>query len=439
MAREPQKRAITKKHLARLERERIQRRYLIIGASVVGIAVLALIFLGLWQLPALHPNQPVAIVESEKITSREFQQRARFQRRQLVQQYMSTVQTMQLFGNDEQTQQYFQQSLGQIQAQLEPNTLGQQVVDSLIQETIIQKEAEKRGITVTDEEIDQRIQQEFGFYPDGEPPTPSPMPTDVPTSTLSPTQLALLPPTSTPTITPTSTPDLAATATLTATATAAATATPTGPASSPTPAPTATPYTRELFEANYQEALDALKKDIKFTEPQLRSLLATGILREKLADAIGQEYSCTQEQVWARHILVEDEATAKEVLDRLSAGEDFTALAAEYSIDESNKDQGGDLGWFAKGRMVPEFETAAFALKIGEISQPVKTTFGYHIIQGLGHEDRTLSAGECLQYRQGKFDEWLQGEITRLKPEIFDTWKDRVPTEPSIPAELQTQ
>lgn len=88
-----------------------------------------------------------------------------------------------------------------------------------------------------------------------------------------------------------------------------------------------------------------------------------------------------EEQVKASHILVETEDVALEVKSKLDAGEDFAELAKEYSIDEANSQLGGNLGYFAESRMVGEFSDVAFALEVGEISDPVKTNFGYHIIK----------------------------------------------------------
>ena len=84
-------------------------------------------------------------------------------------------------------------------------------------------------------------------------------------------------------------------------------------------------------------------------------------------------------EVHARHILVENEADAKKVLQRLKDGEDFAKVAGEVSKDPGSK--GGDLGWFTKDRMVPEFADAAFKLEPGQLSEPVKSQFGWHIIQ----------------------------------------------------------
>jgi peptidyl-prolyl cis-trans isomerase C len=86
-----------------------------------------------------------------------------------------------------------------------------------------------------------------------------------------------------------------------------------------------------------------------------------------------------EEEVHARHILVPTEDAAKAALKRVQNGEDFAKVATELSKDPGS--EGGDLGYFTKDRMVPEFADAAFKLKIGEVSQPVKTQFGWHIIK----------------------------------------------------------
>ncbi|MCL4403565.1 MAG: peptidyl-prolyl cis-trans isomerase [Candidatus Marsarchaeota archaeon] len=80
------------------------------------------------------------------------------------------------------------------------------------------------------------------------------------------------------------------------------------------------------------------------------------------------------------HILVEKQSLANEILEKIRNGGSFAALAEEYSMDGSRK-RGGDLGFFGRGEMVKEFENAAFALNVGDVSSPVKTQFGYHIIK----------------------------------------------------------
>jgi peptidyl-prolyl cis-trans isomerase C len=89
----------------------------------------------------------------------------------------------------------------------------------------------------------------------------------------------------------------------------------------------------------------------------------------------------TEQEVRARHILVENEAEAKAALERVKKGEDFAKLAGELSKDPGSGKEGGDLGWFEKGRMVPEFAEAAFKLDKGQVSDLVKTQFGFHIIK----------------------------------------------------------
>ena len=139
------------------------------------------------------------------------------------------------------------------------------------------------------------------------------------------------------------------------------------------------------------------------------------------------------EMVSARHILVEDEETAREILAKLDAGEDWAALASEHSLDTSNKDNSGDLGWFGRGEMVAEFEEAAFGLEPGEISEPVKTNFGYHIIASDGKEVRPLSGSALQNAQNAAYDEWTMS--LRAKHDIQsnpDVWMDAVPMTPAF-------
>ncbi len=88
------------------------------------------------------------------------------------------------------------------------------------------------------------------------------------------------------------------------------------------------------------------------------------------------------DKIRCAHILVEKQSVAYNILERINKGESFSKLAEEFSIDSSRR-RGGDLGYFGRGVMVKEFEKAAFSLNKGQVSQPIKTQFGYHIIKRL--------------------------------------------------------
>jgi peptidyl-prolyl cis-trans isomerase C len=104
-----------------------------------------------------------------------------------------------------------------------------------------------------------------------------------------------------------------------------------------------------------------------------------------------------QEEVRARHILVKTEEEAKQIITDLDAGKDFIEIAKEKSTDP-NKTEGGDLGYFTKGRMVPEFEEAAFALEKGAYTKtPVQTQFGFHVIRLEDKRDAPPPAFEAVE------------------------------------------
>ena len=445
MAKQPTPKVITKKHLARMEKERIQQRYLMIGTGVVLALVLLLVLFGWFDQAILQKSRPVARIGSATVSISAFQTQVRYSRMQMIQQ-------LQTFMGDPVYQQFFGQYITQLQSQLQnPTQIGQTVLDQMISSEVIRQEAKKMGITVSEEEVSIRVEEEFGFFENGTP-TPTLTATAFSTSTLAPAQLALVPPTATP---------IPATATLEATATAAAEATqadvtttpeatataeatlaPTGsptPDYTATPEPTATPYTREGFETRYKEVVKNFNDQIEYSEQDLRQLVRDQLLRDKVLAEVTKDMKPSEEQVWARHILVATEDEAKQARARLDAGEDFVKLAAELSTDTSNKDLGGDLGWFNRAKMVEPFSNAAFDLEIGQISQPVETSFGWHIIQVLGHEDRLLTASEFEQAKQDAFAKWIEDKKTELKVETFDRWIEVVPTEPEVPEQLLQQ
>ena len=112
----------------------------------------------------------------------------------------------------------------------------------------------------------------------------------------------------------------------------------------------------------------------------------------------------------AAHILVQDEALANEIAKKAKAGEDFAKLATQYSKDPGSAAKGGDLGWFTVGRMVKPFEDAVVALKDGEISDPVKTNYGYHIIKRIATRTRQQEPFEKVKENLKKtLERELQG------------------------------
>lgn len=427
---------VNRRHLARRERENIQSRLLTIGTIVVVAVIVILVSAGFINERIIKPRQPVAIVNGTEISTDEFQARVRYERNQLVNQYLNTLQTAQLFGNDPNTQAFFQNSLNQIEFQLDPSSLGREILNTLIEDQLIREEAASLEITVTEEEVELAIEKFFGFYGGEQPPTPTAFPTTKPTSTLTSLQETLTAPTPTPTLTNTVTldPNALLTETVTATAVIEAEITPTAQVTTTaTPQPTPTPFTREAFEELYNDSLQFLDRRLGFEESDLNTLVESQLYREKLRDALTADLAREQEQVWARHILVADEDTALDVLNRLKNGDDFATLVEEYSSDTGSIGSGGDLGWFGPGRMVPEFEKVAFNQEVGEISDPVQTSFGWHIIQTLGHELRPLSASEYEQLKNSNFEEWISRARLTSDVEILDYWADRVPTEPALP------
>ena len=178
-------------------------------------------------------------------------------------------------------------------------------------------------------------------------------------------------------------------------------------------------------------------KNVKSQLIQQKMIESIEVSDEEINEGIANK----KKEVNARHILVKDKKTADEVLVKLKDGGDFAELAKEYSTEEVAQETGGDLGWFGPGKMVPEFEEAAFALKKGEISEPVKSSFGFHIIElvdtreaKLEQTDEELKAEVTDGLKKVKFEEKLvkllkDSEIDIKSEEFKDALEGYLPAE----------
>ncbi|NJN96530.1 MAG: hypothetical protein HC875_21705 [Anaerolineales bacterium] len=149
------------------------------------------------------------------------------------------------------------------------------------------------------------------------------------------------------------------------------------------------------------------------------------------------------EQARARHILVETEEEAKAVIERLDKGDDFAVLAEELSTDTGSGAQGGDLGFVPRGRFVEVVDEAVFTLPIGEISEPIQSDFGWHVIEVLEREERELSPTDYRTAQRQAYNDWLTE--ARAGANVQDFWtaqkvpRDNGPTIPTVPAQPAQQ
>jgi peptidyl-prolyl cis-trans isomerase D len=421
MAKDKPTKIASKKHLARLERERRQTQLISSIAVAIVVVIVALIGYGILNETVLKARRAVITVNGDSVSLHEFQVRVKLARKQFVDQYMQYYQFAQMFGIDPTTDSSLSNTLNQLKSMLDnPSQIGQQVLDEIANDLLIRQYAKANGIEVTAADVEKAIHDGFGYYPEGTP-TPAPSSTPLSYPTWSATQYALMTPTIPPTIAPSQT--FAPTQTVQNTAT-----------STPIPSitPTATLYTLSGFETRYQDSLSTYAK-YGMTESEFRKIyFESRLFRQRVSDIITANVPHEQEQVWARHILVADEATALAIRDQLINGADFATLASQSSLDTGSKDKGGDLGWFGRGKMVAEFETAAFSLDVGTISMPVKSSNGWHIIQVLGHEVRPLTDAEYKDAVNAAFNQWLLDQQSVANIVIDNIWSTNTPDLPSL-------
>jgi parvulin-like peptidyl-prolyl isomerase len=288
----------------------------------------------------------------------------------------------------------------------------------------VRQEAERLGITVTQNDIDDQVQQLFFFDLGQETTTSDPDAEATAEATADPAS-------PTPFVSATPSPAPTATATLEVTAEIEPTVT-------FTPFPTIEPIPTRSYEervADFDENLETFYErasaEANMSQEEVDAYIETLALRAALTDIV-VEGGTTSTWADARHILVQTEEEARDIIDALNRGESFADLAQANSIDTGSAAQGGELDWQDTANYVPEFAEVVRNLPIGAISEPVQSDYGFHIIQVRAREDRELSEAVSDANRQQEFEEWLTTLRSREETEyeINDIWLDNVPTTP---------
>jgi peptidyl-prolyl cis-trans isomerase D len=376
----------------------------------------------------IKPNQAVASVGSTNISSLDFQKRVTYQRwrdSNLIAQYYNLGQYgQQLLSNP-------QSDLGKLYSDLTSTTLyGKRVLDQMVDEAVVEQYARENNITVDPADIERRAGELFNYNPDPKTATPTVTPSITPTLLVSAT------PTPTPSIVPTSTPQPAGTPTATLTAQPTATYTP-FPTGVPTNTPGATQQKEDFDKAQkgyFENAQKLTGLSLGELQTLFREEVRRGELEKKVREAIGGKLEPTQEQNKARHILVSTEEEAKDIIAALNSGESFAELAKALSKDTGSGANGGELGWAYKGKYVKEFEDFVWSAKPGELSAPIKTEFGYHIIQLAARETRPVSDTDQEAAQRSRYQAWLTKTKEEKKVTIADFWSARTPAEPGLAA-----
>ena len=373
----------TRKQLSRAGRDAQQRQRIIYAVGGVLAVVVLVILFGVIRESILKPNEPVANVNGEQISTTEFQNRVRLVRAQLIQQANFSQQ----LGDT--------QSVEQIQSQLaDPINVGSLVLDGMVDELLLKQAAQDFNVTVTPDEVEASIEKEFGF--DRNPPTPSP--------------------TSTPRPTPT------------ASAVVTQTATP-----SPTPQPTATPISKESATQFYQEYL----RGYNLSDQDYRKYTELRLLSDKVREAIGATTPTTAEQIKFQYMRI-DSAAVPTVTAAIAQDGFATVYQAALSgtLPYSTSVLASEVtDWLPRDAFVNStdlgtsigdaFFTTPVSQTTGIISNTTGTASFVGLITAKGNEP--LSSSFLQQAQQNAVEAWLQ---QRRNPSFLLTWADRVPTKP---------
>ncbi|HOT91137.1 MAG TPA: SurA N-terminal domain-containing protein [Anaerolineae bacterium] len=367
---------LNRRQLARREKEKRLNRILI--GSAIGVVALIVLVLGYGLLMELviKPGKPVAKVDGVAITTKEFQSRLYYERllmRNQLQAYQNYL--LQIDPNDEAMQslsQQIQTTISNLETQLSEtmaSAVAKQVLDSMVEERLVQKEAQARGLTVSQDEVNLSIEQMLGYD-----------------------------------------------RTITATETTTATATP-----------------QESFDSLYQKFREDILGESKLSEEAYRTMVETNLLKEQLKAVLGADIEQTADQVEVTFFMLKSEEDGRALQERINNGEDVKALVEELNNDDSTDTAAYDFPWlpagYIGGQLGPTLEQVAFNTPIGKAAEPTLGSDGrYYVIYVSGHEERPLSESLLAQNREQNYTAWLSEQKTQ-RCEYLD-WQKAVLTTP---------
>lgn len=419
---------LAREYRSRAERESEIQRLVILGTGITIAVVAVILAISFVVAQVINPRRTVATIYGQDITVSDFQKRVRLERFISIQRINEGINAFLSFGFTSDPNEAFSQLLSN-----DPDSnrrwnelnigdqMGIRVLEDMILDALIRREAEQRGITVTDEQIQREIDRLFNFNRDELVLDPEATAEVEPTTT--PTPTPLVSPTPTPEPTATSTPEVEPTATVTPFPTVA-------------PPPTLSPQQQlEDFESTVNRFYSQARNDTGLSNTEIRRYFEGLALRNALRDALFPSDGTTL-YANVRHILVQTEEEAQDVLQALNNGESFATLASAVSQDRSDQggsaQRGGELGWAPVSNYVEPFAEAVRNAAIGEIVGPVQSDFGYHIIQVRGRENREVSELQIEREQETQFTEWLD-ELRLAQAESITTnsiWTDFVPNDP---------
>ncbi len=426
------KQKLARRPVSRVEREQRQRRYIIIGTVVVAVLVGVLILLAVYQGQVVEPRAerarqtdtveailaaqtataqvvqatwtaaeeiPIATVYGEVISLADWQARVRYERRLIIEDiglYQNQIDSMDTSTDmGQQLKQFFEAEIQTMRNELKlGTTLAGDVLENMVEEVLIRQEAQRQGITVTPQRVQDYIEVVVFNYP--YPPTPTPDPR--PTATLVP---GITP---APTVTPTVTPP---------------------------------PASREEFDAYYQSVLADLAS-LNLTEERWENVFEAMLYRQELLDLYAQEVEPVQLQVQIDYISTPDQDQAQALLARLEAGEPFADLMQEIEADEVVTITADSRDWSPVGELSNafglDFEKATFNTSPGNfVSEVIMGSGGeFYLIYVVDAEERALSPEAMERQATARLETWL-GQAKASDEVTYGDWQSFVPMEPSLP------